>query len=72
MTFPQVGPDTDAQFLRSQCLADAANVVALAFDGEERSASDRARIDPPAAPGSSDRSLPVTDRLQGSEAGRLA
>jgi hypothetical protein len=36
--------------LRSQHLANAANSVALALDGEERSASDRARIDTPAAP----------------------
>jgi hypothetical protein len=45
-----VGPEAAAQFLRSQCLAGTANVVALAFDGEERSAPDRARIDTPAVP----------------------
>jgi hypothetical protein len=36
----RVGPDAAAQFLRSQHLADAANIVALAFDGKERSPSD--------------------------------
>ena len=45
-----VGPEAAAQFLRSQCLTDTANLVALTFDGEERSASDRARIDTPTAP----------------------
>lgn len=45
-----VGPEAAAQFLRSQCLAAAANVVALAFDGGQRGATDCSGIDTPAAP----------------------
>src|SRR5437588_10510428 len=45
-----VGPETAAQFLGSQGLADGANIIALAFDSKQRSAPDRARLDRTAAP----------------------
>src|SRR6266446_7562287 len=40
-----VGPEATAQFLGSERLADGADVVALTFDGKQRSASDRTGID---------------------------
>ena len=45
-----IWPKTAAQFLGSQRLADSTDIVAFTFDAEECSASDRARIDAPAAP----------------------
>ena len=39
-----------AQVLRGQGLADAADVVALAFDGQQRGAADARRLDAAAAP----------------------
>ena len=39
----------DAEFMRRLGLADAGNIVVLAFDGEQRDALDRGKIDGPAA-----------------------
>src|SRR4051812_9427665 len=41
----QVGPQAAAEILRRQRLADRADVVALAFDREQRGAPDRGRRD---------------------------
>ena len=41
----QVGPQAAAQVLRRQRLADRADVVALAFDRQQRGAPDRRRVD---------------------------
>ena len=45
VTLPH-GPDPGAQVVGGQRLADGADVVALAFDGEERHPPDRAGVDP--------------------------
>ena len=41
-------PQARAKVLRGEGLAEAANIVPLAFDGEQRGAPDRPRIDRPA------------------------
>ena len=45
-----VGPEAAAQFLGSERLADGTDVVALTFDGKQRSAPDRRGVDAPATP----------------------
>src|SRR5258706_9978935 len=45
----EVRPHAGAQVLRRERLADRADIVALAFDGEQSHAADRARLDLAAA-----------------------
>jgi hypothetical protein len=45
----RIGTQIAAEVMRSDGLADGANVVALALDGEQHGAPDRSRIDAPAA-----------------------
>ena len=41
----EIRPQIAAQIVRGNRLADGADVVALAFDGQQRGLADRARID---------------------------
>src|SRR6516162_4941860 len=45
-----VGPEARAEIVRRHGLTDRADVVALAFDGEQRGAADRLGMDPAALP----------------------
>src|SRR6478736_6454206 len=45
----EIGTQIAAEVMRGDALADGANVVALALDGEQHGAPDRSRIDAPAA-----------------------
>src|SRR5262249_44725184 len=49
MTF-HVGPQAAVQPLGGERLTDRADIVSLAFDGEQRGASDCPRVDTPALP----------------------
>jgi hypothetical protein len=46
----QIGPQTAAQLLGGECLADGTDATPFALDRKERSVSDRAGIDRPAPP----------------------
>ena len=46
----EIGPQLAAQIVRGHGLADGADVVALAFDGQQHGFADRARIDTLAVP----------------------
>src|SRR5215813_13838876 len=46
----EIGPQARAQVVRGERLADCADVVALAFHGEQHGAPNRARLHWPAAP----------------------
>src|SRR6202042_2002900 len=46
----EIGAELAAQVVRRHRLADSANIVALAFDGEQHGTPDRGRIDLVAVP----------------------
>src|SRR5437764_13058856 len=45
VVFLAIGPEAGAEIVRRHGLADGANVVALALDGEQRGAADRLGVD---------------------------